>query len=281
MSKISEEWLRFQGMHQHLRAKSKALALANAVAPHSLPTFAGVCVELCWVLQPSCSATGLKGGTMNVLNESKRRNLCQIRPIAGAIAFAICATYPLETTKAEVFASWGFYQFRLSPSPAPKEIYPETFYPGPSSGVLPRAEIVRRAAATGLQPIAPPRRMEEVYVVVAKEKSGRLHRLVFDAYEGDLIDHILLKSTDRSGQAIMNRKGSSRPIQAKTPPRGEMSVPQTLAVTPLPPAHQVISQPSSTLTPSTSATEKPAMESEPQKPTDPAARPTPSGEDAK
>ena len=83
------------------------------------------------------------------------------------------------------------------PRPYP---YPEAYgdrdeqgYPPPPeyrrTGILPPTAIQRRVASEGLRLIAPPRHNGRVYLAEAEDQHGKRHRLVFDAYDGRLIQN--------------------------------------------------------------------------------------------
>lgn len=117
------------------------------------------------------------------------------------VGFGVAATLPMQAAQAQYFpAPWSYPYYDGYPPPRP----PGTLMPsrrmaadesGPrvvgsdmSYGVVPLAEIRRRVALLGFHLIAMPRHKDRIYLAEAEDAHGLPHRLVFDAYEGNVIE---------------------------------------------------------------------------------------------
>lgn len=58
--------------------------------------------------------------------------------------------------------------------------------------LVPLAEIRRRVALLGFHLIATPRHKDRIYLAEAEDAHGLRHRIVFDAYEGNIIENTKL-----------------------------------------------------------------------------------------
>ena len=154
-----------------------------------------------------------------------RAALCGFSILLGSAAVAML---PLPAAQAQFFPfPWSYPYYDGYPPPVP----PGTVFPsrrmtaresGPravgsdtSYGVVPLAEIRRRVALLGYHLVAIPRHNERIYLAEAEDAHGLPHRLVFDAYEGDIIENTKL--------AVIPKKPALKPTVVTTsiPPGAE------------------------------------------------------------
>lgn len=88
--------------------------------------------------------------------------------------------------------------------------------PPPRADISPRAalslaDIRQHAEQHGLRLIATPRRKGRIYLAEAEDARGLRHRLVFDAYEGRLIENTVLSSKIPSTEKPVQNGEPSRP----------------------------------------------------------------------
>ncbi|MGH6676775.1 MAG: hypothetical protein ACRECE_11225, partial [Xanthobacteraceae bacterium] len=108
------------------------------------------------------------------------------------------AMLPMPTAEAQ-YAPWSYPYYDGYPAPVPpgrvaagETPPPPSLQPSETSRVLPLAEIRRRVAALGFHLIAVPRRKDRIYLAEAEDMHGLTHRLVFDAYRGNIIENTKL-----------------------------------------------------------------------------------------
>jgi len=85
--------------------------------------------------------------------------------------------------------------FYGDPRGPPGFYYPERSQPraeAPNSATLSLADVRQRVAQRGMHLIATPRRKGRIYLAEAEDAHGIRHRLVFDAFEGRLIENTVL-----------------------------------------------------------------------------------------
>ncbi|MFZ3178568.1 MAG: hypothetical protein WA150_11495 [Methylovirgula sp.] len=149
-----------------------------------------------------------------------RTGLVLLSPFLGI------ALLPMPTAEAQ-YAPWSYPYYDGYPPPMPPgRIAAGEMAPPPSIradeayGVMPLAEIRRRVAALGFHLIAVPRRKDRIYLAEAEDAHGLTHRLVFDAYRGNIVENTKL--------AVLPRKpklaGDTGEAQAK-PETPSKSVP--------------------------------------------------------
>lgn len=115
-------------------------------------------------------------------------------------AFLGIAILPMPVAEAQyVPAPWSYPYYDGYPPPMPPGRVARGEMPPPAAGrpdetdaVLPLAEIRRRVAALGFHLIAVPRRKDHIYLAEAEDVHGLMHRLVFDAYRGNIIENTKL-----------------------------------------------------------------------------------------
>jgi hypothetical protein len=100
--------------------------------------------------------------------------------------------YPPPLPPAKVFA-----ERRM----AARENEPRSVGSDASYGVLPLAEIRRRIALMGFHLIAIPRHKDRIYLAEAEDAHGLRHRLVFDAYQGNIIENTKFAALPRKALA--------------------------------------------------------------------------------
>jgi hypothetical protein len=98
--------------------------------------------------------------------------------------------------------------------PGPRSGYPNR--PPPRADISPRAtlslaDIRQHAEQHGLRLIATPRRKGRIYLAEAEDTRGLRHRLVFDAYEGRLLENTVLNSKNPPTEKPMQSGEPSRP----------------------------------------------------------------------
>jgi hypothetical protein len=119
--------------------------------------------------------------------------------LALASALLGIAVLPMAGAEAQyVPVPWSYPYYDGYPPPMPPgrvargEMAPPTIRPDEASAILPLAEIRRRVAALGFHLIATPRRKDHIYLAEADDVHGLTHRLVFDAYRGNIIENTKL-----------------------------------------------------------------------------------------
>jgi hypothetical protein len=131
--------------------------------------------------------------------------------VSGLVTAALLACAPAQAQ----YYNWGdgsYFGDGDYPEPGPHD-YPgprDYLEPGPRAGYLgpggyrdepssprPRlslTDIRQRAEQRGLHLIATPRRKGRIYLAAAEDGRGVRHRLVFDAYEGQLLENTIIGS---------------------------------------------------------------------------------------
>jgi hypothetical protein len=143
----------------------------------------------------------------------------------GALALAVLL--PCVPAQAQYYRGWGDgpYEEGDYPGPGPRDYYPG---PGPRGGyegpggyrdepssppaLVSLSDIRQRIEQRGLRLIAAPRRKGRIYLAAAEDARGARHRLVFDAYDGRLIENTLIgsKSSPADKPAPDSETGRSR-----------------------------------------------------------------------
>ncbi len=154
------------------------------------------------------------------------------------LGFGVVAALPMQAARAQYFpAPWSYPYYDGYPPPRP----PGTLMPsrrmaadesGPrvvgsdmSYGVVPLAEIRRRVALLGFHLIAMPRHKNRIYLAEAEDAHGLPHRLVFDAYEGNVIEDTKLAVSPKkpplkpSAAAASVAPGPEKKTGTQTPPK--------------------------------------------------------------
>lgn len=115
------------------------------------------------------------------------------------LGLGIAVTLPPSAAEAQYFPfPWQYPYYDGYPPPVPpgrvaaEEAAPRIVGSHTSYGVVPLAEIRRRVALFGFHLIAMPRRKDRIYLAEAEDVHGLRHRLVFDAYEGTIIENTKL-----------------------------------------------------------------------------------------
>jgi hypothetical protein len=115
--------------------------------------------------------------------------------VSALLGFAML---PMPAAEAQ-YAPWSYPYYDGYPAPMPPgRVAAGEMAPPPSMqsseayGVLPSAEIRRRVAALGFHLIAAPRRKGRIYLAEAEDVHGLTHRLVFDAYRGNIVENTKL-----------------------------------------------------------------------------------------
>lgn len=83
--------------------------------------------------------------------------------------------------------SLGHPRTMAAGEPGPRFVGPDAGY-----GIVPLSEIRRRIALLGFHLIAIPRHKDRIYLAEAEDAHGLPHRLVFDAYQGTIIENVRL-----------------------------------------------------------------------------------------
>ncbi|HKH81226.1 MAG TPA: hypothetical protein VKA03_06405 [Methylovirgula sp.] len=144
---------------------------------------------------------------------------------------------PLPAAEAQYYPlPWQYPYYDGYPPPVPPggvaadENVPRVVGPDTSYGVLPLAEIRRRVALLGFHLIATPRHKGRIYLAEAEDAHGLPHRLVFDAYEGTIIENTKLAVIPKklpvkplAGPANVEKKGAE--TKAKSASSAENSKP--------------------------------------------------------
>jgi hypothetical protein len=144
------------------------------------------------------------------------------------LGLGIAATLPRRAAQAQYFpAPWSYPYYDGYPPPLPPgtvvpsrriaagESGPRVVGSDASYGVVPLAEIRRRVALLGFHLIAMPRHKDRIYLAEAEDAHGLPHRLVFDAYEGNVVEDTKL--------AVIPKKTPLKPLAgaASVPPGAE------------------------------------------------------------
>jgi len=128
-------------------------------------------------------------------------NKAVCRHAGVALLFALVGTAMLSASAAEaqyIPLPWSHPYYDGYPPPTPPgriaagEMAPPSLRPDEAYAVVPLAEIRRRIAALGFHLIAVPRRKDRIYLAEAEDVHGLMHRLVFDAYQGNMIENTKL-----------------------------------------------------------------------------------------
>ncbi len=124
-------------------------------------------------------------------------------------------------------APWSYpYYDGYPPPPGPVAAgegeLPEAMRPDEGEGILPLSEIRRRVATLGFHLVAVPRYKDRIYLAEAEDVHGLMHRLVFDAHAGNIIENTKLaplpKKTKPAGELSGLEKGSAEAAPASGRP---------------------------------------------------------------
>jgi hypothetical protein len=107
------------------------------------------------------------------------------RQAAGA-AFGFAVILSQSPAQAQFYGGWGPYPF---PMPPPV-IYPRAAQPGYQP--IPPGTIRRMVANMGLRLMAAPRQNGRIYLAETEDPHGQRRRLVFDAYDGTVVQNVPL-----------------------------------------------------------------------------------------
>lgn len=139
---------------------------------------------------------------------------------SALLGLGLAVTLPLPAAKAQYYPyPWRYPYYDGYPPPVPPgrvaadENMPRVVGPDAPYGVMPLAEIRRRVALLGFHLIATPRHKDRIYLAEAEDAHGLRHRLVFDAYEGNIIENTKLavipkKLKPLAGPASLEKKGA-------------------------------------------------------------------------
>jgi hypothetical protein len=129
---------------------------------------------------------------------------------SALLGLGLAVTLPLPAAEAQYYPyPWRYPYYDGYPPPVPPgrvaadENMPRAVGPDAPYGVMPLAEIRRRVALLGFHLIATPRHKDRIYLAEAEDAHGLRHRLVFDAYEGNIIENTKL--------AVIPKKLSGKP----------------------------------------------------------------------
>jgi hypothetical protein len=117
--------------------------------------------------------------------------------LSSILGLSFAASFPAPAAQAQFPFPWRFPYFDGYPPPVPPGRVaageePEGYGPDGAYGILPVAEIRRRVALHGFHLIAAPRHKDRIYLAEAEDVHGLRHRLVFDAYEGKILENTKL-----------------------------------------------------------------------------------------
>lgn len=150
------------------------------------------------------------------------------------LGFGTAATLPVPAAQAQYLpAPWSYPYYDGYPPPLPPgrvapsgrvaagESGPRVVGSDTSYGVVPLAEIRRRVALLGFHLIAIPRHNDRVYLAEAEDAHGLRHRLVFDAYEGNIIENTKLAVIPKNPSVKPLAGAASVPANAEKKPGAE------------------------------------------------------------
>ena len=99
-------------------------------------------------------------------------------------------------------ASAQFFEYYYDDLPYPEAAYPlfperpayrdYPVYPGPRGATISLADVRQRVAQRGMHLVATPRRKGRIYLAETEDGRGVRHRLVFDAFDGHLLENTML-----------------------------------------------------------------------------------------
>jgi hypothetical protein len=134
------------------------------------------------------------------------------------------ATLPITAAHAQYLpAPWSYPYYDGYPPPLPpgrvaaEEGDAEYARPDTSYGVLPPAEIRRRVASLGFHLIAVPRHKDRIYLAEAEDAHGLRHRLVFDAYQGNIIENTKLTAKKDAKKELQAKSAAVTPAPKASP----------------------------------------------------------------
>ena len=137
----------------------------------------------------------------------KRRTAAAAAALGASLVFA-SAAMPAEAQW--WLPPWANPYYRGDYPPPPGE---RDGYSAPGVSVV---EVRRHVAKLGLHLVAKPRRKDEIYLAEASDPSGTLHRLVFDAESGHLIQNTPLPPRKKKVAAAKPSPAPSTPAAAPT-----------------------------------------------------------------
>jgi hypothetical protein len=115
---------------------------------------------------------------------------------------------PMPAAEAQYIAlPWSHPYYDGYPPPIPPgsvaagETEPQ-YAPRDEPPHLPLAEIRRRVAALGFHLVATPRRKDGIYLAEAEDVHGLMHRLVFDAQQGNVIENTKLAAVPKKPKPV-------------------------------------------------------------------------------
>ncbi len=145
-------------------------------------------------------------------------------------AFLGVAILPMPAAEAQYIpAPWSFPYYDGYPPPMPpgriarRETPPAAVRPDDADAVLPVIEIRRRVAALGFHLIAAPRHKERIYLAEAEDVHGLMHRLVFDAYRGNIIENTKLATLPKKSKLAGTAAETSAAPDPQPKPVGDKS----------------------------------------------------------
>lgn len=123
---------------------------------------------------------------------------------SGLLGLATIGILPATCAQAQGFPyPWRYPYYDGYPPPLPPgqvaagEAGPQGYGPDAAYGALPVAEIRRRVALLGFHLIATPRRKDRIYLAEVEDVHGQRHRIVFDAFEGRVIENTKLATAPK------------------------------------------------------------------------------------
>ena len=127
-----------------------------------------------------------------------------------ALVFIGIALLPVAAFAQYMPAPWAYPYYDGYPPPTPparvasdEAALPDRPYE--MSGIMPAIEIRRRVAALGFHLIATPRRKDHIYLAEAEDTHGLMHRIVFDAYRGTILQNTRLPALAKRSSALAHR----------------------------------------------------------------------------
>lgn len=143
---------------------------------------------------------------------------------AAWAAFGFAAIIFQSPAQAQYYGGWGPYSYPRTPMPPPV-VYPEAEQP--AYPPIPPGTIRRMVTNMGLRLVAAPRQKGRIYLAETEDPHGQRRRVVFDAYDGTVIQNVPLAARPKSTTSL------APPSQAKTAaPEMPKPRPPDLAVQP-------------------------------------------------
>jgi hypothetical protein len=137
-------------------------------------------------------------------------------------------------------ASAQFFEYYYDDQPYPEAAYPlyperpayrdYPVSPGPRGGAtISLADVRQRVAQRGMHLVATPRRKGRIYLAETEDGRGVRHRLVFDAFDGHLLENTVLgakptaspaprASAETGEKAAAERAKEKLPVRSDEPP---------------------------------------------------------------